>query len=245
MSWEVEHIGPHTLYRGDCLALLADLQADAVVSDPPYGIGYDWTRDRRNRQTALRWANGQKSNLPAPWTHAIIGDREPFDPTPFLAFPQIILWGGHHYSAALPQSSCWLVWDKRDGMASDNHGDCELAWTNFRRPTRLFHHLWRGVIRAGADNATHGAKQHPAQKPIELMRWCVAMTTGSVLDPFMGSGTTGVACVQLGRVFTGIEIERQYFDIACQRMHDALRQPDLFVPTPAPVQQRLFVGATP
>lgn len=244
MTWEVEHIGPHTLYRGDCLAVLPDLQADAVVSDPPYGVAFDWTKQRRNRRTALSWKDGTAGfRQPTPWLRSITGDTTPFDPTPWVRFPQVILWGAQNYAAALPNSNAWLIWDKRVGSLPDDFGDCEMAWTNLRSVSRIHRQLWRGVCRAGEENAVHGKKLHPAQKPLALMRWCVAKTTGIVLDPYAGSGTTGLACDQLGRVFIGVEIEREYFDIACQRLHDALAQPDLFLDQrPQPQQQALFAG---
>jgi site-specific DNA-methyltransferase (adenine-specific) len=122
----------------------------------------------------------------------------------------------------------WLIWDKRAGGVSDAFSDVDLAWTNRRGPARLFSHKSRGQIRAGAENIVHGPKLHPAQKPEALMRWCVEKTEGMVLDPFMGSGTTGVACVQLGRPFIGIELDPYYFAIACSRLEEACAQGQLF-----------------
>jgi site-specific DNA-methyltransferase (adenine-specific)/modification methylase len=96
------------------------------------------------------------------------------------------LWGADHYYHQLPPAGAWLVWDKRDGSTSDDHADCEMAWTNIPGPARLWSQKWRGVIRAGEENVVHGPKCHPAQKPAALMQWCVEKTTGVVLDPFMG-----------------------------------------------------------
>jgi site-specific DNA-methyltransferase (adenine-specific)/modification methylase len=238
---EREQIGACTLLRGDCLEVLPTLEAHAMVSDPPYGIRLDWTKDRR-RISTLAWSQKHPSACPDPWTHAMTGDTHPFDPRPWLHIPQIILWGGHLF-AGLPPARGWLVWDKRCGSTPDSSGDAELAWTNLDTVVRIHRQLWRGVIRAGEENAVRGMKLHPCQKPIALMRWCIRMTTGLVLDPYMGSGTTGLACVELGRPFLGVEIEPRYFDIACQRITDAYAQPDLFVPTPTrPEQQALFTG---
>lgn len=244
MSWEVEQIGPHTLIRGDCREIVSTLTGvDAVITDPPYGIAFGWeSRRQMSRRCALAW-RGAGSAIPMTWER-LHGDQEPFDPTPLVGYAQVILWGGHLF-AGLPPARGWLVWDKRCGMVADHHGDAELAWTNLSTVIRVHRQIWRGVVREGEENAVHGGKVHPTQKPVALMRWCVEMTTGTVLDPYMGSGTTLVACAQLGRAGVGVEISRQYFDIACQRMHDALAQPDLFVPTPTPVQQRLFAGVLP
>lgn len=241
MTWEVEHIGPHTLYRGDCLTLRPDLQADAVVSDPPYGIGFDCTKQRSGRKQGKKWGRALYHKIPVQWQHSVIGDGTPFDPSPWLAFPQIILWGANHFASRLPDSAAWLIWDKREHMTSNDFADAELAWTNLSGPARVHRQLWNGLIRRGVENGT--TKLHPMQKPLALMRWCVEMTSGTVLDPYAGSGTTLVACVQLGRVGIGVEISQQYFDLACQRLHDALAQPDLFsAQAPTPMQQPLFAG---
>ena len=116
-------------------------------------------------------------------------------------------------------------------MTSDAFSDGELAWTNLRAPARLFTHLWRGIIRAGEANVSRRGKLHPAEKPVELLQWCVQKTTGTVLDPYMGSGTTGAACVRLGRAFVGIELDPHAFDVACQRLQTVCAQGTLF---PAP-----------
>lgn len=221
-----EIIGSATLYLGDCLEILPALEkVDAVITDPPYGISMKWAgADRRN--SGLDWgAAGGNSKQPQ-WAD-IVGDDKPFDPVPWLTFAQVILWGGNNYEG-LPKARRWLVWDKRKHMTSDNHGDAELAWTNLDGVIRIHRQIWRGIVREGEENVAIAFKYHPTQKPIELMRWCVEMTNGSVLDPFMGSGTTGVACMNLGRKFIGIEIEPIYFDIACERIENAQRQQRMF-----------------
>src|SRR5262245_41779006 len=92
--------------------------------------------------------------------------------------------GANHYASRLPDSPAWLVWDKRHGTTPDNHADVELAWTNLPSVARIYHHLWRGMIRAGEANVGRRGKWHPAEKPVELLQWCVAKTTGTVLDPY-------------------------------------------------------------
>ncbi len=109
----------------------------------------------------------------------------------------------------------------------------ELAWTSFLGRVMKFTREWEGTARGGEEFA------HPTQKPIDLMRWCLCLLVDAriILDPFMGSGTTGVAAVKLGRRFIGIEIEPKYFDIACRRISEALKQPDLFIEKPKPAKQ--------
>ena len=162
----------------------------------------------------------------------VYGDDKPFDPAPWLLIaPVCILWGANHYSGRLPGTPHWLVWDKREGTGSDDNADCEIAWTNLRGPARMHRQLWRGICRRGEENISGGAwRVHPTQKPIELMRWCIAQAGNPemILDPYMGAGSTGVAAMQAGRKFIGIEIERKYFDIACERIENAQRQERLF-----------------
>jgi site-specific DNA-methyltransferase (adenine-specific) len=114
-----------------------------------------------------------------------------------------------------------------------------LAWTNIDGVIRVHRQVWRGIVREGEENVVNEDKCHPAQKPVALMRWCVSMTTGTVLDPYMGSGTTGVACARAGRQFVGIEIDPTHFETACRRIEAAYRQPDLFIEPPAAKPQQL------
>jgi site-specific DNA-methyltransferase (adenine-specific) len=224
-----------TLYCGDALRIAPALQhVGAVIADPPYGVDFNFRKYRRSRHPL-------DAGIPAArWTANLIGDDQPFDPAPWLAYPQVILWGGVHYTSHLPESKAWLIWDKRDGSPPDNHADCEMAWTNLPGNARIYHHLWRGMIRAGEANVGRRGKWHPAEKPVELMQWCVAKTTGTVLDPYMGSGTTGVACLALGRRFIGIEIDPDHFATACARLTDAAAQGRLFAETQAATQAQLF-----
>lgn len=238
MGYEVQQIGDCTLYRGDCYELMPALQADALITDPPYGINYDCMKFRSHRWAQFK---GHAAVPPSLWPQKIVGDTVPFDPRPWLHFAQIILWGGHLYTTYLPCSPSWLIWDKREGTTSDDYGDCELAWTNLSGVTRLHRQLWRGVIRRGEENAVYGKKLHPAQKPIALMRWCVQKTVGVVLDPFAGSFTTAHACVELGRPCIAIEIDPYYWELGCRRIEHAYAQPALFpVAAAASVQEVLL-----
>jgi site-specific DNA-methyltransferase (adenine-specific)/modification methylase len=145
---------------------------------------------------------------------AVAGDDKPFDPSLILGWKMpTVLFGANHYADRLPASPSWMVWDKRDGLGSNDSADCELAWTNLGGPARLFRLRWSGMLR----DAERGESYHPTQKPVSLMVWVLQRTTGTILDPFMGSGSTLVAAKSLGRRSIGIEIEERYCEIAAQR----------------------------
>lgn len=203
-------IGRATLYLGDCRDILPTLpKVDAVVTDPPYGLGtlLSPTTDR------FSWSKLQERG-----GHEWDQDVSDLLPIALMKSPNAIVWGGNYY--ALPLSRCWLIWDK---MQQHTSGHAELAWTTMEMPIRTFRY-------ARAQLASEG-KEHPTQKPLPLMKWCLEFLPDAqtILDPFMGSGTTGVAAVQMGRSFIGIEREPKYFDIACKRIEDAQRQGDFFV----------------
>jgi site-specific DNA-methyltransferase (adenine-specific)/modification methylase len=138
-----------------------------------------------------------------------------------------VLFGGNYYN--LPPSSCWLVWDKDN---SGDFADCELAWTNLPKAVRRLKWRWNGMLQQ--DMANKEVREHPTQKPVPVMRWALTqvLDAATVCDPFMGSGTTGVACVHEGRRFVGIERERRYFDVACERIAQAHAQGTLLPPEP-------------
>ena len=218
-----------TLYLGDALQIAPTLQhIDALITDPPYGTNFDFTKPRRSR-TPLQLFSAAR------WSANITGDAQPFDPRPWLAYPQVILWGAEHYR--LPAAHGWIIWEKRAGSTPDDHAGCELAWSNVPGSSQVHWQKWRGMIRAGEENLVHGPKRHPAQKPVALMRKCVEATTGTVLDPYMGSGTTGVACVRLGRPFVGIELDPVHFGNACRRLQAEVAQGHLFPAAALAVQQ--------
>ena len=230
-----ETIGDCTLYLGDCLAVREGgwlwPGVDAVVSDPPYGIGFEKGAGGKGIHSS---GTGGRN------TGTVHGDDAPFEPGEWLRFPHVILWGANHFSQRLPHGR-WLAWNKLGGMEPwDSFSDVEFAWQNIRAADRIFSHLWKGLCQAGQGEKRY----HPTAKPVSLMRWCIELipdTATTILDPFMGSGTTGVAAVKLGRKFIGIEIEEKYFDIACRRIEEAYRQPDFFVEPPAqPVQEALL-----
>jgi site-specific DNA-methyltransferase (adenine-specific) len=203
------------LYQGDCLEVLPTLgRFDAVVTDPPYGLGDKLDGAGGNSEWGLLYGCG----APA-W------DRQTADGLlPALERGRdAIVWGGNYYD--LPPRRGWLIWDK---MQEHTSGHGELAWATIDMPVRTFRYA-RGQL------ASEG-KQHPTQKPLPLMLWCLGFLPNAttILDPFMGSGTTGVAAVKLGRKFTGIEIDPGYFDIARRRIEAALKEPDFFIEAPKP-----------
>jgi len=202
---------------------------DAICADPPYGISYSRGAGGVGFGGRRRYESTPDS-LPE-----IAGDSEPFDPAPMLAASvPTILWGANHYADKLPPSARWLVWDKRRGTAVNDFACCEMAWTNIKGPARVLPHLWNGGVR---DSERGVPRVHKTQKAIAVMEWCIGFLPNAetILDPFMGSGTTGVACVNLGRSFIGIEQDADYFDICVKRITDAHRQADLFVAKPAHV----------
>ena len=230
-SFHKVRIGYCTLYRADCRDVLPLLpKVDAVVTDPPYGMNWD--------TDSTRFSGGEKSHRArrgggrSDWA-SVVADDVPFDPSPWIEFPQAILWGANHYGARLPVGTT-LVWLKRFDTAFESFlSDAELAWMKGGHGVYCRRDLSMNHSTATTERA------HPTQKPVSIMQWCIEKTTGTILDPFMGSGTTGVACVKLGRKFIGIEIDEGYFDIACRRIERAYAQPDLFVASPIPAAEQL------
>jgi DNA modification methylase len=207
-----EAIGLATLYLGDCREIAPTLpRPAAVISDPPYGIG----ADNHAGPATSKWRQHPKGS----WD----SDRPPADFLRWLAdaAERVALWGGNYFADCLPPSMGWLIWDK--GQTDFSLADVEMAWTNRRQAARRLT-LPRAVL------VSEGGA-HPTQKPIAVMRFTIDKLRtppgGVILDPYMGSGSTGVAAVQMRHPFIGIEIELRYFDIACRRIEEAQRQGDL------------------
>lgn len=221
-----EQIGDCTLYLGDCMEVMPTLgKVDAVVTDPPYGI--------------LSPANLNKGSGGGKLKHRTLNRvSTAWDTAPSLAALRdvikqgrdAIVWGGNYFY--LPPCRGLLIWDKQQPWP--NFSAAEVAWTTLDRPAAMF--------REPAKFADKGDRNsHPTVKPINLMQWCLGFLPDAetILDPFMGSGTTLVACAKLGRRGVGIELDSEYFDVACQRVADAYKQPDLFIeadrkPNPKP-----------
>jgi site-specific DNA-methyltransferase (adenine-specific)/modification methylase len=214
-----------TLYLGDCREVLPTLpKVDAVVTDPPYGIGAGTGIGKVTKEGSdFRGCSQWDESAPP---------QGLLDEIRAIAKYQII-FGGNYF--ALPPSKCFLIWDKIQ-PEQFSLAMAEQAWTNLDMPAKIFR--WKSMsINGGAP------KYHPTQKPIDLMGWCIEKLPAGcnhILDPFMGSGTTGIAAAKLGRRFTGIEVDHKYFDIACHRINEALKQPDLFIASPPPSEQYNF-----
>ncbi len=211
-------IGNATLYLCDCRDILPTLgKVDAVISDPPYGIAHKHSGKANGKWTK---ANSQP----------IFMDDKHFDPRPYLVAPAI-LFGGDHFASLLPAGGIFHVWDKECGRTNryDSFSDAEIFWSSFAGKRRVIRYMWKGL--QVEEPANDQERFHPTQKPVAVMRQLIDMADKpeTILDPFMGSGTTGVAAVQMGRKFIGIEREPKYFDIACKRIEDAQRQGDMFI----------------
>ena len=210
-----EIIGNCSLYLGDCREVLPHLpKVDLVLTDPPYGIGASkGTWGSSNKGTVKDYGKDDWDNAPI--------DDELLGLT-IAAGTNAIIFGGNYFN--VPPSPCWLVWDKEN---TGDFADAELAWTNLQKAVRLKRYMWNGMLRA--NNEQRG--DHPTQKPIGVMQWALDLapkTTLTVADPFAGSGTTGVACVRMGKTFYGIEREPKYFDIMCERIMREVDRPQLF-----------------
>ena len=219
----VEHIQDATLYLGDCREILPTLpKVDAVVTDPPYGIANLWAREQKGKNGKIGLWGGNNQ-----WDESTCQNEVALA---ISLAQKSIVWGGNYYD--LPPSRGYLIWDK---IQDFSNADSEYAWCSWAQTPRTFRY-------ARAQLASEG-KEHPTQKPLPLMLWCLKFldNASSILDPFMGSGTTGVAATKLGRCFIGIEREPSYFDIACRRIEAAYKQPDLFIEKPKPAKQEALL----
>ena len=217
-------IGDCTLYLGDCLEVMKEIpdkSVDAVITDPPYGIG-ESKKKIMSRGGMTKFSGGNNKYVPPKDYGEFDWDESPATSEQINEILRVgknqIIFGGNYFT--LPPSPCWIVWDK--GQRGLTMSDCELVYSSLNKPTRIItvhrSRLWREK------------PQHPTQKPLELLTQMIIENThegDTILDPFMGSGTTGVACVQTGRNFIGIEIDPTYFAIAERRIKEAQLQPRL------------------
>jgi len=211
----IEQIGDATLYLGDCMEILPTLpKVEAVITDPPYGINEAAGKNKSRTNLAVAKDYGNDTWDSAPPSADLMA-------LVLAAGRYQALFGGNYFG--LPPTSCWLVWDKLNG--DNDFADCELAWTNWPKAVRRIQWRWNGMLRQGNEE-----RFHPTQKPLQVMAWVIDLCpkADTILDPFMGSGTTGVAAVSRHKAFTGIEREPKYFDIACRRIEQAYKQRPLF-----------------
>lgn len=215
-------IGGATLYLGDCMDVLPLIgKVDAVITDPPYGIGADKKAAHSSIRDNPNWAEQDWDVKP---------DSAIFDAM-LAAGKEVAIWGGNYFTEHLPSSGAWLIWRKPQAESGFSMSDAELCWTNCKFSPRM------------QTFAKRDGNQHPTQKPVAVMAWTMQYIKGrQILDPFMGSGTTGVAAMQLGRKFIGIERDERYFEIACKRIEQAVSQGHLFAPEPMKQEQTSMFG---
>jgi site-specific DNA-methyltransferase (adenine-specific) len=206
------------LICGDALEVRDSLPPiDAVIADPPYGM--NWNTDSK-RFTGGKGYHDKSSAR-------VMGDDKPFDPSPWLDYPRVVLWGSNHFGNRLPIGST-LVWlKKRMDKLGVILSDCEVAWERGGHGVYAFRCVWDGCARE-SENRQH---YHPTQKPAVLMRWCIERNTEAgelVLDPYAGSGTTAVACVQSDRRCIAIERDPEHFATAIARLKAEYARTALF-----------------
>ena len=199
----------NTIYHGDCLELMKDIpdkSIDLVLTDPPYGISINNNMGRRkgDKPSDYKKCDWDKSRP----------DKIYFDEIQRISKNQII-FGGNYFADMLPPSSCWLVWDK--GFSEDlSFAQIELVWSSFTSSSKKC-----------KMSSSQKDRVHPTQKPIKLIEWCLNKYSDegmTIFDPFLGSGTTAIACINTGRNFIGIEKDEDYFNLAQKRVKEAQGQ---------------------
>jgi len=221
----------HKIICGDCVEVMKEMESDSVdlvVTDPPYGIGIN----KMNFVTSGAVKAGvayrnDYSNHNSEWDTKGLTKKQ-WEEIKRVSKNQII-FGANNFASILPNSRCWICWDKRvEDKYSNDFADCELAWTSFNKPSRIIRYLWSGMLQA---NMKYKEKRyHPTQKPVNLIiRLLMEFSKESdlILDPFLGSGTTMVAAERLGRNSIGIEISKEYCEIAYKRLLNEVRQAKL------------------
>ena len=194
------------LILADCLPELRKIpkkSIDLVLTDPPYGIGYGST------------SSSSRFFRPKTWDRSI-PSHEIFEEM-LRVGSRHVFWGGNYFAHILPPSNAWLVWHKNDGLLSLQFSDCEMAWTSCGTKSMVFNCRHRGFVK----DSKEALVAHPTQKALEVMKWCIELFSkpgDTILDPFMGRGTTGVACTMLGRHFIGIERDPEYWQMAKRRI---------------------------
>ena len=203
--------------HGDSVPLIPMLRkkkVTAIIADPPYGIGHDFNHAKRG------WSTVCKGND----FGVVENDDKPFDPTSWVDFAKVVLFGANNFCSRLPQSNGWIVWDKTGHgrvISKQGIGDAELAWTKgCTGAVRVYNQLWQGMCKEGEEKI----RVYPSQKPIGLFYWIIRRFTKPediICDPYMGSGTTLLAALKAGRRCIGIDINSKACDIAVERLRDS------------------------
>lgn len=215
------------MYCGDSADILPLIgKVHAVITDPPYGIGASAGTGKYGRLKVEKTGDYQ-------WDGSIPEDE--LMAAVVACGARSVIFGGNYFP--LPPSRNFLIWDKGAGFKGRDFAECEMAWCSWDANARVL--TYDPLARGDYKN-----KEHPTQKPVHVMKWAIehAGPAPTICDPFMGSGSTGVAAIQLGRSFIGIERDPRYFDIACARIEQAVSQGTLFAPAPPPkpVQESLL-----
>jgi site-specific DNA-methyltransferase (adenine-specific) len=220
-------IGNATLYCGDCMKLMAtlpDKSIDLAIVDPPYGIGENGSKNHTRSKLAIA-----KDYKPFAGHDLNAPDKSYFDEL-FRVSRHRVIFGANHFISRIPfDSSCWIVWDKKN---SGDFADCELAWTSFKSAVRIFSYRWNGMIQEDMKNKE--IRIHPTQKPVALYKWLLskyAKPGMKILDTHFGSGSLAVACNDMGFSLVASEIDADYFQLACKRIKEAVSQQGLFKET--------------
>ena|SRR3990167_3368458 len=233
---EIWQLGNHRLICGDSTKkdnvekLMNGKKADLLFTDPPYGINIVKNNNKvgfgRLGFKSPTGSNGAGGIVPVGVYKKIEGDNKPFDPIPFLEYGKNqIFWGGNYFASKLQDSSCWVVWDKRDGLPSNNFADCEIAWTSFKERSIVYHQKWSGLIREGNRTEEMKKRVHPTQKPVGIHKKILnefTKETEIILDLFGGSGSTLIACEQTNRICHMMEIDPDYCSVIIERWEKLL-----------------------
>ena len=220
----MDKLGKITLYNADCMELLkqtSDKYYDLCIVDPPYGIGEDGAKNHSRDKLAKATKYSPKS-----WDNRS-PNKDFFDELIRVSKNQII-FGANHFISKIPyDSSCWIVWDKENG--DNDFADCELAWTSFNTSVRKFNFRWAGMLQGDMKNKE--IRIHPTQKPVALYKWILekyAKEGQTILDTHLGSGSSAIAAHDYGYEFTGIELDKEYYDNALLRISEHQRQLTIF-----------------
>jgi DNA modification methylase len=222
-------IGDAELWLGDCREVLPMMpKVDLILTDPPYGIGACGGTGKYGRLKIGAKDPAWDSDTPPHWLILLLMEQSDYQ----------IVFGGNYFD--LPPSRNYLVWDKGAGFKGRDFAECEFAWCSWDGNAKV-------LTRDPLANRDYAGKEHPTQKPVPVMEWALGQApsdVSTICDPFMGSGTTGVACVNLGKRFIGIEREPKYFEIACKRITHAVEQQKqrLFEPGPKPQPETPCLG---